>query len=109
LKCDNEKFEIEIPESSPNIESKTNTPKTTGKITDMLGSGEDAKNSIAYLVLKWIFFTAIVIIVIVSVNNLLFRVNEKVPDIASDIKFIWDIVSPIITLILGYVFGKSYK
>ena len=45
-----------------------------------------------------------------SITNMLFRDCEnKVPDITSDLKVIWEIVTPIITLALGYAFGKSEK
>ena len=79
-------------------------------ITNIIGSGEDAKNSIIYLVLKWAFFAAVAISTLVIINNWLFRDCEnKVPDITSDLKVIWEIVTPIITLALGYAFGKSEK
>jgi hypothetical protein len=41
------------------------------------------------------------------VNSWLFRKNEMVPDFGHDVELVWDIVVPIITLALGYAFGKS--
>ena len=77
---------------------KLKSPETS--ITNIIGSGEDARNSIA----------AAVISTLVIINNWLFRDCEnKVPDITSDLKVIWEIVTPIITLALGYAFGKSEK
>ncbi len=39
-----------------------------------------------------------------------FRDNDnKVPNIVSDMKVIWEIVTPIITLALGYAFGRNEK
>ena len=85
---------------------KLKSPETS--ITNIIG--EDAKNSIIYLVLKWAFFAAVAISTLVIINNWLFRDCEnKVPDITSDLKVIWEIVTPIITLALGYAFGKSEK
>ena len=87
---------------------KLKSPETS--ITNIIGSGEDARNSIIYLVLKWAFIAAAVISTLVIINNWLFRDFEnKVPDITSDLKVIWEIVTPIITLALGYAFGKSEK
>ncbi|MFT0234998.1 hypothetical protein ACMSFF_26285 [Bacteroides faecis] len=84
--------------------------RSEGQIPQIIGSGEDAKNSIIYLVLKWAFIAAAVISTLVIINNWLFRDCEnKVPDITSDLKVIWEIVTPIITLALGYAFGKSEK
>ena len=88
--------------------TKLKSPETS--ITNIIGSGEDARNSIIYLVLKWAFIAAAVISTLVIINNWLFRDCEnKVPDITSDLKVIWEIVTPIITLALGYAFGKSEK
>ena len=41
--------------------------------TNIIGSGEDARNSIIYLVLKWAFIAAAVISTLVIINNWLFR------------------------------------
>jgi hypothetical protein len=79
----------------------------SGKIPDYIGKGEDAKNSLAYLVLKGIFILSILLTVLIFINCVIFRRNEKVPDIMSDIKLSFDIIIPIVTLVLGYIFGKS--
>ena len=84
---------------------KLKSPETS--ITNIIGSGEDARNSIIYLVLKWAFIAAAVISTLVIINNWLFRDCEN--NITSDLKVIWEIVTPIITLALGYAFGKSEK
>jgi len=84
-------------------------PDTHGKITDTIGTGEVAKDSIIYLVIKWSFISGTIISSLLIVNNWLFRENEKVPDLTNDIKATWSIVIPIITLALGYAFGKSKR
>jgi len=84
-------------------------PDTHGKITDTIGTGEVAKDSIIYLVIRWSFISGTVITIFLIINNWLFRENEKVPDLTNDIKVTWSIVIPIITLALGYAFGKSKK
>ena len=106
VKTKNSETPIKLKSSETPIKLKSSeTP-----ITNIIGSGEDAKNSIIYLVLKWAFFAAVAISTLVIINNWLFRDCEnKVPDITSDLKVIWEIVTPIITLALGYAFGKSEK
>ena len=80
-----------------------------GKITETLGSGDNARNSIIYLTIKWSFISGCVISLFVILNYWFFRQNEKVPDFTEDIKMVWEIIIPIITLSLGYAFGKSQK
>ncbi len=81
-----------------------------GTISQYLGTGENAKNSIIYLVLKFSFVSAVIISVIIIINYWFFRDHEnKVPDIVGDLKIIWEIVTPIITLALGYAFGKNER
>ena len=82
-------------------------PDVHGKITGTIGTGEVAKDSIIYLVIKWSFISATIITILLVINNWAFRENGKVPDLTEDIKITWTIVIPIITLALGYAFGKS--
>ena len=84
-------------------------PDARGRITDTIGTGEVAKDSIIYLVIKWSFISGTLITSLLVINTWLFRQNEKVPDLTNDIKVTWNIVLPIITLALGYAFGKSRK
>lgn len=78
-----------------------------GKITETIGRGEDAKNSFVYLTLKWAFIVGISITILLVVNNWFFKVDYKVPNLTDDIVTIWKIVVPLITLALGYAFGKA--
>lgn len=78
-----------------------------GSITSIIGRGDDARNSFVYLTIKWSFISGCIVTVLVVVNSWLFRKNEMVPDFGHDIELVWDIVVPIITLALGYAFGKS--
>ena len=84
-------------------------PDTHGKITDTIGTGEVAKDSIIYLVIKWCFISGSVITGLLIINCWLFRTNGKVPDLTNDIRVTWNLIVPIITLALGYAFGKSRK
>lgn len=68
------------------------------------------KHLIAKSVVCWSFIAAIVITLIVVINYWCFRDCEnKVPDILGDLKIIWEIVTPFITLVLGYEFGRNEK
>ena len=85
------------------------TQNLPGKITDIVGSGDNARNTFVYLTLKWSFIAGLIITGLVVLNHWCFRLNDKIPDFMGDIKITWGIVVPIITLALGYAFGKSEK
>ncbi len=78
-----------------------------GKVTKTIGTGENAKNSLIYLTLKWAFIIGGILSLFVVINCWLFRENEVVPNIVGDIISLWKILIPIITLALGYAFGRA--
>ena len=81
---------------------------TKNGIPALLGSGEDAKNSIVYSLLKWIFGVGLLITIIFTVYD--FRVDISIDNadkFLEHVKGIWGIFIPLITLSLGYIFGKS--
>ncbi|TSJ39141.1 hypothetical protein FO440_15360 [Mucilaginibacter corticis] len=78
-----------------------------GKVTETLGTGANAKDSIVYYTIKWAFIAGTIISVCVMINYCVYR--DKVSDFTDDVKKIWEMVVPIITLALGYLFGKSQK
>lgn len=84
-------------------------PDKVGKVTETIGTGANAKDSIVYLTIKWAFISGVVISIFIITNNWIFRVNEKVPDFGTDMIRTWDFIVPIITLALGYAFGKAEK
>ena len=99
------KDNIDIPQAG-----KTKLNKDTSfvpKITGTIGRGDDARNSFVYITIKWAFISGCIITLLIVLNHWLFRKEEKIPDFANDIQLVWDIVVPIITLALGYAFGKS--
>lgn len=102
------KIKPDIPEIKVPVEKDGKfTDPDIGKIPQTIGRGEDAKNSFIYLTLKWSFISGCIITILVVANNWLFRQNEKVPDFVNDIELIWNIIVPVVTLALGYAFGKS--
>lgn len=102
---------------NPNPANETNIPPKSkknnfikdipGKITATIGSGENARNTFVYLTLRWAFISGVIITILIVINNWCFVEKKKVPDIMGDIKGCWEIIVPLITLALGYAFGKS--
>lgn len=74
-----------------------------GKITHNIGTGENAKNSIVWMTITWSFLIA------AFLSLLFFSLVVAHKDFAyiDHIKSIWAIFVPIITLALGYAFGKN--
>lgn len=75
-----------------------------GKITETIGSGKHAQAAIVWQTIKWSFVAG-------SVFSLIFVLyawlGETEVSPAEDIKMIWSIFIPVITLALGYIFGKG--
>lgn len=84
-------------------QSRIKAESSRGKIAENIGSGEDAKNSIVWMTITWSFCIAGVL------SLLLFGlvVADKNFKYIDEIKSVWSIFIPIITLALGYAFGKS--
>lgn len=76
-------------------------------ITSLIGSGDDAKNSIAFLSLKWCFISLLVIFIGVSLYSSYKLYIGKEESYLENLLKGTGIITPIITLILGYVFGRS--
>jgi hypothetical protein len=73
-----------------------------GKITHNIGTGENAKNSIVWMTITWSFTIACGLSVILLAMSI-FKDFEYI----DAVKSIWSIFAPLITLALGYAFGKS--
>jgi hypothetical protein len=79
------------------------TESSKGRIAENIGTGDEAKNSIVWMTITWSFFIA-------GTLSLLFFslvVAEKDFKYLEEIKSVWSIFIPLITLALGYAFGKS--
>lgn len=92
------------------LDTKVNVP---GSVTRTIGTGENAKNSIAFLTIQKSFCIGIVlsILIIIHCTICCMYFYEK-PDysLLSDILLsIWNVLVPIITLSLGYVFGYTRR
>ena len=73
-----------------------------GKITHNIGTGENAKNSIVWMTITWSFAIAGSLSLI-----LLILATWKEFEFLEALKSVWSIFVPLITLALGYAFGKS--
>lgn len=74
-----------------------------GTIQATIGTGDNAKNSIVWMTITWSFFIAS------ALSGLFFSLAVCYKDFLylDNIKSVWSIFVPIITLALGYAFGKS--
>lgn len=97
---------IDLPESGRTGVNRDGDIKLP-RITETIGRGEDARNSFVYITLEWAFIAGIAITLIIALDSWFFAKEDASQDIVSDIKLAWDIVVPVITLALGYAFGKS--
>lgn len=73
------------------------------KYSDKIGTGDDAKSSVVWFVITFtltLYACLIAVLVIVDIFN------NKGVNILENIKESWAIFTPIITLSLGYMFGK---
>lgn len=96
-----------------NLEVPNFTEKTfVGKITQQIGKGDDAKHSIIWTTIRWCFIIATGISAILFIFLGFAYYNKNINEINELKKFIltvWSVFTPIITLSLGYAFGKDYK
>lgn len=74
-----------------------------GTLTEKMGTGENAKNSIVWMTITWSFSIA------TALSLLFFSlvVFHKDFSYLESIKSVWSLFIPLITLALGYAFGKS--
>ncbi len=84
-------------------ESKANADKS-GLMQRLLGSGNEAKYGISAIVVIGLFIVGLIFTVVVCLDNWFFCCDSSMME---DIKTIWGIVTPLLTLTLGYVFGKG--
>lgn len=85
---------------------KSGTPSEGGSIANTIGNGENAKNSFIWISIRWSF-------VIGGITSLAIYMHptycqtELQGNLIEDMKAAWSIFIPIITLALGYSFGKG--
>ena len=77
-----------------------------GQISATIGTGENAKNSIIWITIRWSFIIGGVVSVALYLRPA-YCGTDYMGNLIDDIKAIWSIFMPIITLALGYTFGKG--
>ena len=79
---------------------------TEGHYTKQIGSGENAKNSFIYITIVWSFIVGSVTCGCIYIRT--FAPPEMTAmEIVEAMRGVWSIFLPIITLALGYAFGKG--
>ncbi|MNE59917.1 hypothetical protein D3C80_1550380 [compost metagenome] len=90
-------------------EIKKHTEVTTGIIAKQIGTGDNAKDSFVWMTLRACFWIAglasagVFIMTAVIISK--YGVYEG-KEFINSLKDLWSIFTPIITLALGYAFGK---
>lgn len=85
------------------VEKPTPQGGSHGTIQATIGTGENAQLSIVWMTIRWSFVIAVLL------TLLLFTLVVCYKDFSymSALKDVWGVFVPIITLALGYAFGKS--
>lgn len=82
---------------------------TAGSIAKLIGTGEHAKDSFIWMTLKYCFYLGAVFSVCFILVFFHFSFDKNEPDkfdVIAALKDVWSIFTPILTLALGYAFGK---
>ncbi|MFH6953750.1 hypothetical protein ACHSBP_11745 [Pseudoalteromonas sp. XMcav1-K] len=100
---------IKLPEKDQEKTQKSANAVTNkeiaGKIAGHIGTGKNAKDSFIWMTITWSFYIATGISLLVFGRSF-FEVEEG-ESLLDSIVQVWSIFVPIITLALGYAFGKG--
>ncbi|EPM5663238.1 hypothetical protein [Vibrio alginolyticus] len=102
---------------NPDDGDKEKAQELVGDLGYFLGTGKNAQDSVVWLTIKWSFFIGIGISVVIVLYMMYFTPKflpicdpSYKPTFPMEyIKSTWAIFVPIITLALGYMFGKGGK
>ena len=112
----NDAFVIPIDTNNEGSTASHNTVDTRpatnllGKISQTIGTGENAKNSIIWMTITWSFYIASSITLLLFISLWIAYHNKNASEISELKKHMinmWSIFTPVITLALGYAFGKN--
>jgi len=99
--------ELKLPttDNTTNSSSSYNQNEMAGKIADHIGTGKNAKDSFIWMTITWSFYIATGLSVLMFIRG--FCAPSETGAVLAEIVDIWGIFIPIITLALGYAFGKG--
>lgn len=90
--------------TAPANNGKVSGTPSEGAIAKQIGTGDNANNSFVYITIRYSFLIG----VLVSLALYVLGFESKQPaDMLELIKGVWSIFMPVITLALGYAFGKG--
>ena len=82
------------------------------RIKEIIGTGNEAKNSIIWITIRWCLAIPLIISVLFFISLWFSYYNNNYAE-AKEIKDymlkIWSLFAPLITLALGYLYGKNEK
>lgn len=99
--------EFKLPnQSTNNAKAGTFTDKPlAGKIAKHIGTGKNAKDSFIWMTITWSFYIATGISFLLFARSFSSVANDE--DLLDSLVQVWSVFVPIITLALGYAFGKG--
>lgn len=107
---DSSKIDLELGDIADSDNNSKGSTPVIGAITQQIGRGDDAKHSIIWVTIKYCFWTAGIITTLLSIGLIIaysLQVKELIESLQKFILSLWSIFTPIITLALGYAFGKD--
>lgn len=100
---------IKLPENAEPSKSTNSgviaSNEIVGKITGHIGTGRNAKDSFIWMTITWSFYIASGISILLFIRS--FDDVSIKEDLLGSIIQVWSVFVPIITLALGYAFGKG--
>lgn len=102
--------EVSSSSSTPTQIPSTTTSNVFGTITKTIGTGDNAKNSIVWMTITWSFSIAstISVLLFISLWVAYYKENNtEVLELKKHMISVWSVFTPIITLALGYAFGRN--
>lgn len=97
-------------QNNPSSKFKTGaTPsgsELSNNIANVIGRGDDAKNSVIWRLINSIIIIYSLVILVLIINDIW---HNKGSGAIKIIKETWDTFTPLLTLSLGYMFGKRER
>lgn len=99
---------LKVPTLEDNDDSETNgsfNGELAGRIAGLIGTGKNARDSFIWMTITWSFYIATGISILLFFRS--FFEVAKSENLLEYITTVWSLFIPIITLALGYAFGRG--